>query len=83
MTGTLAEDSNRIFLSPPDCGDREVEAVKRAVESGWVAPIGPEVDAFEADIAAFAGRSHAVALSSGTAALHRGLMALGFNQVLK
>jgi len=68
--------TSRIYLSPPDCGDLEAKAVEGAVRSGWVAPLGPEVDAFEAEIAAFSGRAHAVALSSGTAALHLGLNAL-------
>ena len=67
----------RIYLSPPDVGSAEEEAVVRAVKSGWVAPLGPEVDAFEVQTAAFAGVSHAVALSSGTAALHLGLKSLG------
>ena len=72
----MALDS-RIYLSPPDVGLAEEEAVVRAVKSGWVAPLGPEVDAFEVEMAAFVGASHAVALSSGTAALHLGLKALG------
>lgn len=67
----------RIYLSPPDVGPAEEEAVVRAVRSGWVAPLGPEVDAFEVEIASFVGASHAVALSSGTAALHLGLKAVG------
>ena len=66
----------RIYLSSPDVGTAEEEAVVRAVRSGWVAPLGPEVDAFEAEMAAFVGVSKAVALSSGTAALHLGLKAL-------
>jgi len=68
---------SRIYLSPPDVGLAEEDAVVRAVKSGWVAPLGPEVDAFEVEMAAFVGASHAVALSSGTAALHLGLKALG------
>ena len=67
----------RIYLSPPDVGPAEEEAVVRAVRSGWVAPLGPEVEAFELEMAAFVGASHAVALSSGTAALHLGLKAVG------
>jgi dTDP-4-amino-4,6-dideoxygalactose transaminase len=51
--------------------------VARAIESGWVAPLGPEVDAFEQEIAAFCGRRHAVALSSGTAGLHLSLLEAG------
>lgn len=67
----------RIYLSPPDVGIVEEQAVVRAVRSGWVAPLGPEVDAFEDEIASFVGAGHGVALSSGTAALHLGLKALG------
>lgn len=48
----------------------------RALKSGWIAPLGPEVDAFEFEVAARTARKHAVALSSGTAALHLALLAL-------
>lgn len=48
----------------------------RAIRSGWIAPLGPEVDAFEKELAERCGRAHAVALSSGTAALHLGLLTL-------
>jgi dTDP-4-amino-4,6-dideoxygalactose transaminase len=70
----------RLFLSPPFVGESERLAVDSALSSGWVAPIGPEIDAFETDLAAQAGRSHAVALSSGTAAIHLGLLALGVSE---
>ena len=69
--------SSRIYLSAPDVGPLEQAAVIRAMQSGWVAPLGPEVDAFEAEMAARIGVKHAVALSSGTAALHLGLLAMG------
>ena len=69
--------ANRIFMSSPDVGRAEQEALLRWVDSGWIAPLGPEVDAFEAELAARCGREHAVALSSGTAALHLGLLHLG------
>lgn len=69
--------SERILLSPPDTGAAEEEAVLRALRGGWVAPLGPEVDAFEEEIAAYTGRDYAVALSSGTAALHLALLNLG------
>lgn len=69
--------NDRILLSPPDTGPAEEEAVLRALRGGWVAPLGPEVDAFEEEIAAYTGRTHAVALSSGTAALHLGLLNFG------
>jgi len=66
-----------IYLSPPDVTEAEELALVRAVRSGWIAPLGPEVDAFEAELAAYCGREHCVALSSGTAALHLGLLGLG------
>lgn len=59
----------RIFLSPPFVGEPERRAVERAFDSGYVAPCGPMVDEFERRLAALSGRSHAVAVSSGTAAL--------------
>jgi len=69
--------SERIHLSSPDVTQAEERALVRAIRSGWVAPLGPEVDAFEEELAAYCGREHAVALSSGTAALHLGLLTLG------
>ena len=69
--------ADRIFLSPPDVTAAEEEAVIRAFRGGWIAPLGPEVDAFEQELAEFCGREHAVALSSGTAALHLALIQLG------
>lgn len=69
--------SFRIHLSPPDVGDLEKKYVLDALDSGWVAPLGPHVDAFEAELAAFTGTAHAVALSSGTAALHLALLGVG------
>jgi dTDP-4-amino-4,6-dideoxygalactose transaminase len=69
--------SERIFLSSPDVTQAEEDALVRALRSGWVAPLGPEVDAFEAELAAFTGRDCAVVLSSGSAALHLGLLQLG------
>lgn len=67
----------RLVLSPPDVGDAEAKALVAAVESGWVAPVGPELDAFEAELAARAGRRHAVGLASGTAAIGLALEELG------
>ena len=67
----------RIYLSPPHVTGREAELVADAIESNWIAPLGPHVDAFERELAALAGVEHAVALSSGTAALHLALVVLG------
>jgi len=67
----------RLYLSPPYLTGREMELVQEAFETNWIAPMGPHVDAFEAELAAAAGRAHATALSSGTAALHLAVRMLG------
>ena len=67
----------RVYLSPPHVTGRESELIADAIASNWIAPLGPHVDAFEAELAAVAGVEHAVALSSGTAALHLALLVLG------
>jgi dTDP-4-amino-4,6-dideoxygalactose transaminase len=67
----------RVYLSPPHVTGREAELVSEAIASNWIAPLGPQVDAFEAELAAIVGVEHAVALSSGTAALHLALVVLG------
>ena len=64
-----------VLLSPPDVGALEQDYVLAAMRSGWVAPAGPDLDAFEAEVAARVGVQHAVGLSSGTAALHLALVA--------
>ena len=66
-------DLPRIFLSPPHMGTDEAAFVTEAFDTNWVAPVGPHVDAFEAEFAEYVGAKHAVALSSGTAALHLAL----------
>ena len=70
-------EGHPVLLSQAHMSNLEVEALQRAVNSGWVAPLGPEIDGFEADICTFTGATHALALSSGTAALHLGLLGLG------
>lgn len=67
----------RIYLSPPHASGRELELVTEAIESNWLAPLGPHVDAFERELAEAVDVEHAVALSSGTAALHLALVVLG------
>jgi dTDP-4-amino-4,6-dideoxygalactose transaminase len=68
---------DRIYLSPPHLGRHELNYLHKAVEDNWVAPIGPNLMGFEADLCAFTGVGHAVALTSGTAAIHLGLLLLG------
>ena len=67
----------RIYFSPPDVGDAERQAIIRALDSGWVVPLGPEVNALEEELGAATGRSHGVALSSGTGGLHLVLLCVG------
>ncbi|WP_307803813.1 DegT/DnrJ/EryC1/StrS family aminotransferase [Micromonospora echinofusca] len=69
--------TGRIHLSPPDVGPLEESYVMAAIRSGWVAPLGPEVDAFETEMARRVGTRYALATSSGTAALHLALLAVG------
>jgi dTDP-4-amino-4,6-dideoxygalactose transaminase len=68
---------NRIYLSPPDVADPERRMLLEAFDSNWIAPLGPQVDAFELEVADYLGVASAVALSSGTAALHLALLTLG------
>jgi len=70
----------RIYLSPPDVGDLERKLLTEAFDSNWVAPVGPDLDAFEAQAADLVGVRYAVALSSGTAALHLALIAAGVHR---
>lgn len=69
--------TERIYMSSPDVGQLEEDAVVAAMRSGWIAPLGPDVDTFERELAQRVGVGHGVALSSGTAALHLGLLTLG------
>lgn len=66
----MTSDFPRLYLSAPHMGRRERELLLDAFDSNWIAPLGPHVDAFEREFAAIVGREHAVAVSSGTAALH-------------
>jgi len=68
---------SRIYLSPPDISNQDRFAVQSAFDSGWVAPVGPDLDAFEAEVANRVDRSYACAVNSGTSALHLALLALG------
>jgi dTDP-4-amino-4,6-dideoxygalactose transaminase len=59
-----------ILLSTPHMGEAELYYVEEAFRTNWIAPLGPNVDAFECEIADLVGAGHAAALSSGTAAIH-------------
>ena len=69
--------TKEIFLSTPHLGDRELEFVKEAFDSNWIAPVGPHIDAFEQEFCEVTGAGYAAAMSSGTAALHLALKLVG------
>jgi len=71
------EMNNKIWLSSPHMGGTEQRFVEEAFTNNWIAPLGPNVDGFEADLQSFCGSGYAAALSSGTAALHLALIILG------
>lgn len=73
-------EKSRIFLSAPHMSGSEQNYVKDAFDSNWIAPLGPNVDAFEREFCAKVGAPHAAALSSGTAALHLSLILTGVKQ---
>ncbi len=68
---------SRIWLSPPEVVGGDRDRLLAAVDGGWIAPVGADLDAFEAEVAAVCGRGHGVGLASGTAALHLVLKELG------
>ena len=67
----------RIYLSSPTMHGEEQEFVKEAFDTNWIAPLGPNVNAFEKELAAYNNIGHAAALSSGTAGIHLALRILG------
>jgi dTDP-4-amino-4,6-dideoxygalactose transaminase len=67
----------RIYLSSPHLGSLERGYVDEAFASNWIAPLGPHVDAFQEEFSRCVGAPHALALSSGTAALHLALQLVG------
>jgi dTDP-4-amino-4,6-dideoxygalactose transaminase len=70
------ELASRIWLSSPHLGEEESAFVEEAFRTNWIAPLGPHVDGFERELAAHVGVGHAAAVSSGTAAIHLGLILL-------
>lgn len=72
----MENESGKLYLSPPHLGKRERELVEEAFRDNWIAPLGPHVDAFEAEVARYVGAGGALALSSGTAAIHLALKLL-------
>lgn len=69
--------NEKIFLSPPHMTGNEQKYINQAFETNWIAPLGPNVDAFEQELADYVGVKGAAAVSSGTAAIHLALRLLG------
>lgn len=67
----------KIWLSSPHMGGTELDYIHEAFENNWIAPLGPNVNGFEEDLANFTTASHVAALSSGTASIHLALVLLG------
>ncbi|EEL48448.1 MULTISPECIES: aminotransferase class I/II-fold pyridoxal phosphate-dependent enzyme [Bacillus cereus group] len=73
-------ENKKIFLSPPHMSGNEQKYVNQAFEQNWIAPLGPNVDAFEHQIAEYIGVKSAAAVSAGTAAIHLALQLLDVNR---
>lgn len=67
----------RIFLSPPHMSGKEQEYINEVFKSNYIAPLGEYVNKFEASVSSYAGASDALALNSGTSAIHLALRVLG------
>jgi dTDP-4-amino-4,6-dideoxygalactose transaminase len=67
---------SKIWLSSPHLGKNEIKYINNAFESNWVAPLGPNVDAFESGLQQQTGVEYAAALTSGTSAIHLALILL-------
>ena len=77
---SITDLQDHILLSPPHMGITEADYVRQAFDSNWIAPAGPNLDAFEARLAEISTRNHAIAVSSGTAGLHLALRALNLRE---
>ncbi|MBS4197573.1 aminotransferase class I/II-fold pyridoxal phosphate-dependent enzyme [Lederbergia citri] len=67
----------QILLSPPHMSGHEWKYIQQAIETNWIAPLGPNVDAFENEMASYLGVKDALAVNSGTAAIHLALSLCG------
>ena len=72
--------NKRIFLSSPHMGEFEREFVKEAFDTNWIAPLGPNVNKFEKELAEYVGVKSAAVLTSGTSAIHLAVKLLGVSK---
>lgn len=73
-------ERKRIYLSSPTMHGEEQAFVQSAFDTNWVAPLGPNVDAFEKEMADYIGGGYAAALSAGTAAIHLAVILAGVKE---
>lgn len=73
-------EKKRVYLSSPTMHGEEQKFIKEAFDTNWVAPLGPNVNDFEKEMAEYTGTGHASALSAGTAAIHLALRVLGIGE---
>ena len=74
------EKSKRLFLSPPHMSGNEQEYVRQAFESNYIAPVGPQLNQFEALFREITGYEHCVAVVNGTSGIHLALRTIGVGQ---
>lgn len=70
----------RIYLSSPHMGGEEINYIKDAFDTNWIAPLGPNVNNFEKELSEYVGIKSAAALSAGTAAIHMALKSVGVKE---
>lgn len=76
-TPVTVKEEAKILLSSPHMTGNEMKYIEEAFRSNWIAPMGPNVDRFEKELASYTGVKSAAALSSGTAAIHLALNLIG------
>ncbi|MBK5349924.1 aminotransferase class I/II-fold pyridoxal phosphate-dependent enzyme [Bacillus sp. TH44] len=76
----MIKNKEKIYLSSPHMSGNEQKYIKDAFDSNWIAPLGPNVDEFERELASFVGVKGGAAVSSGTAAIHLALRLLNVQE---
>src|SRR5690606_16038385 len=70
-------EKEKIWLSSPHMGGKEMEFIQEAFDTNWISPVGPNLTAFENELSTYNNTPHCAVLSSGTAAIHLALIILG------
>ena len=77
---TEQKENKRIYLASPHMGGLEESFIKEAFDTNWIAPLGPNVNNFEKEVAEYVGIKDAAALVSGTSAIHLAIKLLGIKE---